>query len=59
VRVLAPQIRGVKRFLIQPVVKTQEMLDNKYKEVESYSIEELERLRSEISQYFGECSVRN
>ncbi len=59
VRVLAEQIRGVKNYSIQPLVKTEKMLDNRYKEVEPYKIEELEQLRDEIAGCFGECSIRN
>lgn len=59
VRVLAGQIKGVKKFVIQPIVKTEKMLDNKYRDVESYSSDELERLRGDIEGYFGECSVRD
>lgn len=56
---LAPQIRGVKRFVLQSLVKSEKMLDNRYKDVEPYPTEELEKLRAEIAGYFGECEVRS
>ncbi|MBU4332781.1 anaerobic ribonucleoside-triphosphate reductase activating protein [Patescibacteria group bacterium] len=58
VEALASDIRGVKHFRLQPLVKTKEMLDNKYRAVEPYPIEELERLRHEIAHYFGRCEIR-
>ncbi len=59
VRILAEQIRGVKKYVIQPLVKTEKMLDNKYKDIKPYSTLELEKLRDEIAGYFGECKIRN
>ncbi|NQU77513.1 anaerobic ribonucleoside-triphosphate reductase activating protein [Candidatus Falkowbacteria bacterium] len=59
VRVLARQIEGVREFVIQPIVKTEKMLDNKYKDSKLYSTDELVKLQQEIKHCFSECNIRN
>jgi len=55
---LARQIKGIKKYTVQPVVKTDKMLDNKYKDSKLYSTDELVKLRQEIEDCFGECGIR-
>lgn len=59
IEIIAGQIKGARRYFLQQFNNSHEMLDERMREVQPYSREDLEKVLEKVKDYFEICGVRN
>ena len=55
---IAQEIKGAKRYILQQFRNTRKMIDESFKEVKPYSLEELKNICQKIRKFVNYCEVR-
>jgi len=54
---IAERIKGAKRYVLQQFIAEKTLQEN-YKNIKPYSLEELEKIKKRVESFFGVCQVR-